>query len=113
MRETGARVDRLVKQHDPAARTTHSQEKNTRPTKHHIQPGHNPNGDWNGSFIYLAPNTETRERVIISLQNTQRSVLRATTTLDRDSDHFDPSPTDPRTKNTREGRYCGPLSSFH
>jgi hypothetical protein len=74
------------------------------------------NNRWNGSYIYRATNPEILPEIRKQLHNTglalPHQVFHTTTRTSKEPFHFEAPPEEIDTKNGKEGRICGRLSSF-
>ena len=109
----GHKITRLIQKHDPDAKWEDSK---TGGVEHQVQPTSNAQGGWSGSFIYSAPTHALALSAQTELNNicltTEFCRTRPTTEIQKDPRHMIAPPNDPQTKNVKEGRYSGPLSSY-
>ncbi len=116
--EVATVIDGLIQTHDPAVLVYSTHDLGQKEdTTHLIIPGQKVSGDWNGSFIYLAPSPEIREKIRgklhstpLATPDTDRSVIRTVVTA---------TPTtyrrhQPTHDEKRQGGkvFVGPLSSL-
>ena len=109
----GPKVARIIQRHDGEAILDDS---NSGGVEHQIQTMKDVRGQWNGSFRYTAPSYEVAEKAQKELNYTCLSTefcqSRPTAEIHADPRYLTPPPDDPGTTNAKEGRSCGPLSSF-
>ena len=109
----GPKVTRIIQKHDGDANLDDS---NAEGIEHQVQPIKDVHGLWNGSFKYTAPSYEVAAKAQKELNGacltTEFCQSRPTTEIKADPRYLAPPPDDPGSKNAKEGRYCGPLSSF-
>ncbi len=111
--DIGPNVERIVQKHDSAAAFNDS---NKEGDTHQIQTMRDTQGHQNGSFKYIAPSQDLAENLQKELNLTclTPAFCQTCPTTERHTDprFLTPPPENPRVKNAKEGRYCGPFSSF-
>ena len=109
----GRKITKIIQKHDADANWDDA---NSGVTEHQIQPIRDYQGTWNGSIKYMAPSHDVATQVQRELNSvcltTDYCQTRPTTDIRPDPHCLTPPPDDPRSKNAKEGRYCGPLSSY-
>ncbi len=112
---TAAHILQVMLTFDPLVRITAPPPTQVRPPIHDLAPCRSHEGQWNGAFLYHAPDRDALNKTRTQLHNLCLNTTHATTRFHLDTRlgnlPLQPPPS-PRPKNGLEGRFGGSLSSF-